>query len=87
MFQLDTLEFNKVKELIKPYAKTKLGAISILNLEPKTDILECEKLLNETLEANTLYYRHKDIMLEYYDDVDEVLELVNKGSIIEPLYL
>lgn len=87
MFQLDTLEFNKVKELIKPYAKTKLGAISILNLEPKTDILECEKLLNETLEANTLYYRHKDIMFEYYDDVDEVLELVNKGSIIEPLDL
>lgn len=87
MFQLDTLEFNKVKELIKPYAKTKLGAISILNLEPKTDILECEKLLNETLEANTLYYHHKDIMFEYYDDVDEVLELVNKGSIIEPLDL
>lgn len=87
MFQLDTLEFNKVKELIKPYAKTKLGALAILNLEPKTDILECEKLLNETLEANTLYYRHKDIMFEYYDNVDEVLELVNKGSIIEPLDL
>ena len=61
---LETLEFNKIKEILQSFAKTYLGKSISLSLEPQTDRKDILKALKQTTEATILLYRKGNLPLD-----------------------
>ena len=66
---LNTLEYNKIIEILKNYCKTYIGKKYLLELLPVFDYNLVCNLLNETTEAVSLINRKSDIPLSEIPDI------------------
>ncbi|OFI05773.1 endonuclease MutS2 [Clostridium acetireducens DSM 10703] len=84
---LNTLEFYKIKDILKGYCKTKAGKDIVGNLEPYENVYEVKKHLKETKEALELITRKGNPPFEGVYDVREAVSRASKGSILLPIQL
>ncbi len=79
---LETLEYNKIINILEKYAVTYLGKEKVLSLEPSSNSIEIEAWQNETKEATSYLLKQHDIPLAPITNIDEVLNKVNIGGIL-----
>ena len=78
----DSLEFNKIKQILSDYAITYLGKEKVQKLEPSTNILEIENWQNETTEATSYLLKQHDIPINSFRDIFPILKKVDIGGIL-----
>lgn len=81
---LRILEFNKIKDKIKKYARTNAGKEKILNLAPYDNIYEINNKLDETHEALEVILEKGNPPLEGLFDIYEGIERARKGGTLTP---
>lgn len=81
---LKILEFNKIKDKIKKYARTNAGKEKILNLVPYDNIYEINNKLDETYEALEVILEKGNPPLEGLFDIYEGVERAKKGGTLTP---
>jgi len=84
---LKVLEYYKIKEKIKEYAKTTAGKDIIGNLEPYTNIYEVREHLQETNEALLLLSKKGSAPFEGIYDVRSAITRASKGATLMPTQL
>ncbi len=87
MFDLKTLEYDKVLKLILPYCNTREAREALLNLSPSSDYDEVNKLIEETYEASRILVKHGKLPFSNYGDISNYLSIVNKGGNLDELEL
>ena len=80
----EKLEYNKLKEKVKDYCSSSLGAELLEKLTPSADIDVVENRLTETKEACALIGAEGKIPLIGIDQIDVLLERCSKGEILDP---
>lgn len=81
---LRVLEFNKIKEKIKKYARTNAGKAKIDELEPYDNLYEINNRLEETNEALEILISKGNPPLEGLLDTHEGIERAKKGGTLTP---
>lgn len=81
---LRILEFNKIKERIKKYARTNAGKAMIDALEPFGNVYEINNKLEETNEALEVLINKGNPPLEGLSDAQECVERAKKGGTLSP---
>lgn len=81
---LKVLEFNKVKELIKKYARTSGGKEKVDDLAPYETLYEVNNKLEETNEALEVLITKGNPPLEGLYDINEAIERAKKGGTLLP---
>ena len=66
---LETLEFNKICEILENYAITYIGKEYSINLKPYTSKKEIIKALKQTTEASILLYRKGSIPISEFENL------------------
>lgn len=66
---LETLEFNKIREILQTFSKTYIGKDICLSLMPLNNKKEILKALNQTTEASILLYRKGNLPLEQIENI------------------
>ncbi|MCB2294142.1 endonuclease MutS2 [Clostridium algoriphilum] len=84
---LKVLEYFKIKDRIKVYAKTTAGKDIIESLEPYTNIYEVREHLQETNEALLLLSRKGSAPFEGIYDVRGPINRASKGASLMPMQL
>ena len=79
---IETLEFPKIKELLKNHAITYLGKAKIDALMPSTNSLEIQSIQDETEEATSYIVRQHDIPLVPISNIDSIIQKINIGGIL-----
>ncbi len=64
MFNLETLEFSKILNLVKKYVSLEDSLERVLSISPLTDQVRIERLLNETEEALNLIINYEKLSFE-----------------------
>ena len=80
----EKLEYNKLKEKVKYFCSSNLGAELLERLTPSTDIEVVENRLTETKEACALIGAEGKIPLIGIDQIDVLFLRLSKGEILEP---
>lgn len=80
----ETLEFNKIKELLGQYALTEQAQERIQQLEPKTDERIIRQWLKETTEAKAILNKSASIPLHSLTGIHRVMEGLSKGMVLKP---
>lgn len=80
----DKLQYNELKEMVKSYCVSGLGKNLIDRLEPSFNIKLVEKRLDETSEARALLDAAKYIPLEGIFNIDNLIDNIEKGMVLEP---
>ncbi|OAA90208.1 endonuclease MutS2 [Clostridium ljungdahlii] len=80
----DKLQYNDLKEIIKSYCVSGLGKKLIDKLRPSTNLKVIDKRLNETSEGRTLLDTCSYIPLEGIFNIDNIINNVEKGIVLEP---
>ena len=78
----ESLEFNKIKNILGKYAITYLGKEKVETLEPSTNFLEIERLQAETTEATAYILKQHDIPLSPVNDISKIITKINIGGIL-----
>lgn len=81
---LRILEFNKIKDKIKKYARTNAGKEKISDLAPYDNVYEINNKLDETNEALELILDKGNPPLEGLFDIHEGVERARKGGTLTP---
>lgn len=81
---LRILEFNKIKDKIKKYARTNAGKEKIAELEPYDNVYEINNKLDETNEALEVILDKGNPPLEGLFDIHEGIERARKGGTLTP---
>jgi DNA mismatch repair protein MutS2 len=81
---LSTLEFNKIKEILKKYTNTPAAKDIIDELVPYENIYEVNEHLEETKEAFKLLYKKGSPPFDGLYDVRNAVSRAEKGSILSP---
>ncbi|AGX42225.1 endonuclease MutS2 [Clostridium saccharobutylicum] len=81
---LRVLEFYKIKEKIKKYARTNAGKARIDALEPYNNLYEINNKLEETNEALEILITKGNPPLEGLFDIHEGIERAKKGGTLTP---
>lgn len=81
---LRILEFSKIKEKIKKYARTNAGKELIDKLEPYNNLYEINNKLEETNEALEILITKGNLPLEGLSDIHEGIERAKKGGTLSP---
>lgn len=81
---LRTLEFNKIKEKIKKYARTNAAKAKVEALEPYDNLYEINNKLEETNEALEILISKGNPPLEGLADIHEGIERAKKGGTLSP---
>lgn len=81
---INTLEYNKIKEIIKNYAVSEQGRILIDKLEPSVDIKSVQKNLAETTECRAIVDITSSIPLHSMKSLDVLMTKLRNGSILSP---
>ena len=81
---LRILEFNKIKDKIKKYARTNAGKEKIEKLEPYDNVYEINNKLDETNEALEVILDKGNPPLEGLFDIYEEIERARKGGTLTP---
>ncbi|MBO5143683.1 MAG: endonuclease MutS2 [Clostridia bacterium] len=78
----ESLEFNKIKNILEKYAVTYMGKEKIAKLEPSTNSLEIERMQAETTEATSYILKQHDIPLSPVSDINQIIKKVEIGGIL-----
>ena len=81
---LRILEFNKIKDKIKKYARTNAGKEKISDLAPYDNVYEINNKLDETNEALEVILDKGNPALEGLFDIHEGVERARKGGTLTP---
>jgi len=81
---LRILEFNKIKDRIKKYARTNSGKAMVEALEPFDNVYEINNKLEETNEALEILITKGNPPLEGLFDIQEGIERAKKGGVLTP---
>ncbi|WP_294392381.1 endonuclease MutS2 [uncultured Clostridium sp.] len=81
---LRILEFNKIKEKIKKYARTNAGKEKVAELTPYDNVYEINNKLAETNEALEVILDKGNPPLEGLFDIHEGIERARKGGTLTP---
>ncbi|RQN10517.1 endonuclease MutS2 [Clostridium butyricum] len=81
---LRILEFNKIKDKIKKYARTNAGKEKISDLAPYDNVYEINNKLDETNEALEVILDKGNPPLEGLFDIHEGVERARKGGALTP---
>ena len=81
---LRILEFNKIKDKIKKYARTNAGKQKVAELEPYDNVYEINNKLDETNEALEVILDKGNPPLEGLFDIHEGVERARKGGTLTP---
>ena len=81
---LRTLEFYKIKDRIKKYARTNAGKAMVEAIEPYDNVYEINNKLEETNEALEILITKGNPPLEGLFDIQEGIERANKGGTLTP---
>ena len=81
---LRILEFNKIKDKIKKYARTNAGKEKISDLAPYDNVYEINNKLDETNEALEVILDKGNPPLEGLFDIHEGVERARKGGTLTP---
>lgn len=79
-----TLEFSKIKELIKGFAVSGLGRNLVDELMPATDRRIVLEWVRETTEARAILDATGHVPLHGLSDVSDHLERISIGAVLEP---
>lgn len=80
----DKLQYNDLKEIAKSYCVSGLGKKLIDKLKPSTNLKVIDKRLNETSEGRALLDTCSYIPLEGIFNIDNIIDNVEKGMVLEP---
>jgi len=64
-----TLELDKIQTLLRAYAVSDLGKAAVDTLVPVASLHEAERLLQETTEAESIYWRLGHTPLDVFPDI------------------
>ena len=81
---LRILEFNKIKDKIKKYARTNAGKEKVSDLAPYDNVYEINNKLDETNEALEVILDKGNPSLEGLFDIHEGVERARKGGTLTP---
>ena len=81
---LRILEFNKIKDKIKKYARTNAGKEKVSDLAPYDNVYEINNKLDETNEALEVILDRGNPPLEGLFDIHEGVERARKGGTLTP---
>lgn len=81
---LRILEFNKIKDKIKKYARTNAGKEKVSDLAPYDNVYEINNKLDETNEALEVILDKGNPPLEGLFDIHEGVERARKGGTLTP---
>lgn len=79
----DKLQYNELKEMVKTYCVSGLGKKLIDKLEPSSNIKLVQKRLDETSEARSLLDEAKYIPLEGIFNIDNLIDNIEKGMVLD----
>lgn len=79
---IETLEFNKIKEILKSYAITYIGKQKVDDLNPSTSKLEIQRWQDETHEAYNYIMSLQNIPISPISNIDNILNKLNIGGIL-----
>ncbi|WP_406542369.1 endonuclease MutS2 [Clostridium ljungdahlii] len=80
----DKLQYNDLKKIVKSYCVSGLGKKLIDKLKPSTNLKVIDKRLNETSEGRALLDTCSYIPLEGIFNIDNIIDNVEKGMVLEP---
>lgn len=78
----ETLEFNKIKDILSKYAVTDFAKALINDLEPSNSLLEIKRRQNETTEATSYLLKQHDIPLSPFSDISQILKKTEIGGVL-----
>ena len=81
---LNSLEFNKIKDLLKRHCVTFMGAEKVDNLMPSINIDEIKRNQTETSEAVSLSLRRSVFPLVPVNNLDSIIQKISIGAILQP---
>ena len=81
---LISLEFNKIKEILKKYAVTFMGEQKIDDLLPTSNIKAIHSMQKETTEAVSILLRKNSIPIVPVSNIKQILDKVNIGVTLLP---
>ena len=81
---LISLEFDKIKELLKKHCVTSMGIEKIEALKPSTNINEIKNMQLETSEAVSLSLRRSVFPLVPVNNLDSIIKKVSIGGVLHP---
>lgn len=81
---LVSLEFDKIKEILKTFCITSMGASKTSALVPSTNIKEIKRMQIETSEAVSLSLRRSVFPLVPVNNLDTISKKVSVGSVLQP---
>ena len=81
---LISLEFNKIKEILKKYSVTFMGEQKIDDLLPTSNIKAIHSMQKETTEAVSILLRKNSIPIVPVSDIKQILDKVNIGATLLP---
>ncbi len=82
-----TLEYDKIKALLRDCAVSGLGKRLVDELRPATEARAIEQMLRETTETRAILEAAGHIPLHGLSDVTEHMERVSRGAVLEPAAL
>ena len=78
------LEFDKIKEIVKDFAHTKVGKQKVMQLEPSINSLVIHRQLNETHQAKVIVDNYNEPPFGGVRDVTDVLKQIRIFSTLTP---
>lgn len=81
---LETLEFNKVLNILEEHALSEKAEERIKNLEPLLSEIEVQRHLNETTEARLIIENYGTPPISGMLDLEKYLVLLDKGALLMP---
>ncbi len=81
---LISLEFDKIKEILKKFCITTMGIEKVNLLMPSTNLKEIKKMQEETTEAVSLSIRRSVFPLVPINNLDTISKKVSVGAILTP---
>lgn len=83
----ETLEYGKIKEMIKEFTASDLGKKRIEKLTPSTDMAAISTMLDLTSEGKNILSKSPHIPLHGLHDIEELIAKIEKGGILYPIDL
>ena len=66
---IHTLELNKIQAMLRGYAVSDLGKAAVDALSPAASLPEAERLLQETMEAESVFWRLGHTPIDVFPDI------------------
>ncbi len=74
-----SLEFNKIREILKDFAVSQSGKKSILSMMPAEGLSAVNNLLDEVYQADKILYEYAESPDFSFDDIKEIIDKADKN--------